>query len=342
MRFASTMFGVVLLCGTNALAAPESATPSASDKAAAETLFVEARKLLDAGKVAEACPKLAASQKLDPALGTLLNLARCYRETGRTASAWASFLEAAQVAKSSGQAERERAARNEAAALESKLTRLTVMVAPEPADVDVVVKRDATALPAGAWGVATPIDPGEHVVSATAAGKKTWQQRVTIEGGKDLTLSVPVLEDLPLQSDKPEASGSGSQESKTHGMVDVKAERDPRPPLATWVLGGVGVAGLAVATVWGFQAMSKNSDVEQACPQGGCSYAQYSGAMRAHDDAKNAETIAVVGAAVGAGALAAAGIVWWRHAKHTPTPGEVAVLPELGVSAGGFVVKGAW
>jgi hypothetical protein len=48
------------------------------DKAAADALFKAGRTLVKQGKFSEACPKLEASHKLDPATGTLLALGDCY------------------------------------------------------------------------------------------------------------------------------------------------------------------------------------------------------------------------------------------------------------------------
>ena len=75
------------------------AEPSARDRAAAEATFRQATALMDEERFAEACEKFAASQDLDPGLGTLLHLADCYDRAGRTASAWA--LSALQPAKAS-------------------------------------------------------------------------------------------------------------------------------------------------------------------------------------------------------------------------------------------------
>src|SRR3954465_1173150 len=88
-----------------ALATGARAEPTEADKAAAETLFVDARKLFQAGRYVEACQSLAESQRLDPGIGTLLNLGRCYEKLGRTASAWSTYREAAAAAKLAGQAE---------------------------------------------------------------------------------------------------------------------------------------------------------------------------------------------------------------------------------------------
>ena len=100
------------------------AQTSAQDRATAEALFQEAKKLKAAEEYDAACPKFAASQKLDPALGTLLNLADCHEQQGLTASAWAEFLEAATLARRAGQAERAKVAKERATALEGRLTRL--------------------------------------------------------------------------------------------------------------------------------------------------------------------------------------------------------------------------
>ena len=72
------------------LAAPgrASAEASATDRAAADALFQASGKLAAESRWAEACAKLEASLKLDPAIGTLVRLGSCYEHLGKTASAW--------------------------------------------------------------------------------------------------------------------------------------------------------------------------------------------------------------------------------------------------------------
>ena len=85
-----------------------------AQQALAESLFQQARDLLEQGKVAEACPKFAESQRLDPATGTLLGLALCHEQEGKLASAWAEFVEAQGMAKRDGQQKRQQFAKQKA------------------------------------------------------------------------------------------------------------------------------------------------------------------------------------------------------------------------------------
>src|SRR5690606_16859153 len=115
-----------LMLGGQALA---QGTPA--DKAAAEALFQQGQRLLDAQRVEEACEKFRASQQLDAGLGTMLYLADCYEQAGRTASAWAVFKEAASVAASRGETSREEIARVRAEALEARLSHVIIRT-PQP------------------------------------------------------------------------------------------------------------------------------------------------------------------------------------------------------------------
>src|SRR4051812_46129562 len=100
----SRLLSLAAFAATLALAAPSRAEgPSSEHAAAAEALFREARDLLAAHRTSEACPKFAASQRLDPGYGTLYNLAECQQQLGQSASAWASYREAADMARKGGQ-----------------------------------------------------------------------------------------------------------------------------------------------------------------------------------------------------------------------------------------------
>jgi tetratricopeptide (TPR) repeat protein len=113
------------------------------DPAASETLFKEGRRLMKSRDFASACPKLEESLRLDPAAGTLINLAECEEQLGRTASAWQHWRAAADSLPAGDK--RRGVALNRASALEKALPRLTITLAPgTPSDTR--VKRDGTFL----------------------------------------------------------------------------------------------------------------------------------------------------------------------------------------------------
>ena len=115
---------------------------------------------------------------------------------GRTASAWAAFLDVAASAKTAGQGDRERVARGRASALEPKLSRMIYDIPSPAAGVD--VKRDGTQVGHASWGTPVPIDPGAHEVAVTAPGKKAWTSRVTVAVGASVKVAVPLLEESPV------------------------------------------------------------------------------------------------------------------------------------------------
>ncbi len=177
---------------------PNLSWAGAQEQAAAEALFQDARQLMQDGKFAEACPKLVDSNKLDPAVGTLLYLGECYEKNGQTASAWATFQVAAESAHKASQPERARVASDRASALLAKLSKITITVAAQARTAGLEVKRDGTDVGEATWGVGVPVDPGEHVIVAKAPGKKDWSQTVRVEpDGKIAAVEIPALEDAP-------------------------------------------------------------------------------------------------------------------------------------------------
>src|ERR1044071_9483616 len=129
-RLAAARLAVGLCAAGLVLRAPVAlAQPRAEDRVAAEGLFTDARRLMQEGDFESACPKLEASRRLEPGLGTTLNLGNCYEKLGRTASAWAEFRSAVAEAQRAGDAVRKSTAVKRAAALEARLTRLQINVA---------------------------------------------------------------------------------------------------------------------------------------------------------------------------------------------------------------------
>jgi serine/threonine-protein kinase len=191
-RCAASLLAIAVVAG-GALGASGARAQSAVDKARAEALFDEGRRLMADGKYADACPKFAASQALDPGVGTMLNLARCYELNGQTASAWATYIEAATAANGAGQTDRAKFARDHAAALEPVLAKLTVVLASGVSAAGLEVRIDGSVLASAELGTPVPVDPGNHVVEARAAGKQTSTQNVHVDAKQSQTVTIAAL-----------------------------------------------------------------------------------------------------------------------------------------------------
>lgn len=158
--------------------------------ATAHSLFLEARAAMEKGDYEAACPKLEESMRLDPAVGTQLNMADCYERVGKVGSAWAGFLDAASMAKSSHQPDREKLARARAKALEPRLPKL-VIDADASAEPGMEVLRDGMNVGSASWGSALVVDPGAHDVVASAPGKMSWRTVVDAKEGQTTRVTVP-------------------------------------------------------------------------------------------------------------------------------------------------------
>jgi hypothetical protein len=317
---------VVAVQATLWAGAAHAADASASDQAAAQGLFEDAKKLTADGKYEEACPKFEESLRLDPAPGTQFNLGDCFEHVGRTASAWALFLNVASIAKSAGMADREKIARDRAAVLEPKLLKLTIVVPSPPAGGE--IKRDGVVVGRGQWGSGVAVDPGAHVVSASAPGKKPWEKKVDV--ASSITVEVPVLADaaatpVPL-AEHPEGSTPSDNPGSTQRTLAI-------------VAAGVGVVGLGVGTVFGLKDSSKLSDAESHCVGNSCDAT----GVALRDDAIAAGNVSTVFFAVGIVGLAGAAVLWFTApSKSTTAHSAFRASPTVGKGGAGMTLGGSF
>lgn len=99
-----------------------------------------------------------------------MNLAECNYKQKRSATAWLYFSEAAGQAKSAGQIEREDFARRRASDLEASVVRLSLLVPVVSRVFGMRVTRDGIDVDSEVLGVGVPVDPGVHVIEASAPG----------------------------------------------------------------------------------------------------------------------------------------------------------------------------
>jgi serine/threonine-protein kinase len=282
-----------------------SAAQSASDKAAAEALFDDGVTLLKAGKYQEASQRLEASQRIDPGIGTLLYLAEAYEKLGRTASAWATFREAASQAKAEGQTDRASIGAERAARLTPKLSRLTLTLAPETQNIaGLEILDNGKPIQQALWGSALPVDPGEHKIEARAPGYEPYNTSLTIAGdAQNASAPIPALTKnatapaAPAPSEPEPPSAAVSTSSPEPLALD--PNRGSFQRTAGIVVAGVGVVGLGVGTFFGLQALNKNDEaLDKNCDGATCPDQDGVNATNDALDAANISNIAFIAGGV--------------------------------------------
>lgn len=262
-----------------------------AQQAAADALFDSARAAMAKGAFAAACEQFRASDKLDPAVGTELNLADCEEQRGHLASAWELYRTVAEKLPETD--ERLPFARARVASLAARLPRLTLELAPG-APKDCTVRDGQVELGSAVFGIALPVEPGAHelIVSAPGFGSRAFQ--VQLGEGQAQTLIV--------------------SPGNPRGVAPA-ANPTPPPPAAVepgpvshsrlgFALGGVGVAGLGLGAVAGLIVLGKQHTVNDEChPDKSCTSAGVAAASSGHTWQVASNVGWVVGAAaLGAGA----------------------------------------
>ena len=314
------------------------ASAQSSSTAAAQTLFEDGRKLMTEGKYAQACPKLASSQRLDPGAGTLLNLAACYEKNGQTASAWATYTEAASASKQAGHADWETRARERAAALAPTLSRLTILV-PPPSDVPgLAVERDGVKVDRGEWGAAIPVDPGVHTILTTAPKLQQWSTTISVgPNGAEVDVKIP-----PMTVEQTSSVAPAAAPPAPFSPFAQEKKEGPSPGSTQRILGisvaGLGVVSAAVGVVFALKAKSTYNDAVTHCTiDDRCTTAGVEGV----DSARSQATTSTLTLILGAAAIAGGAVIYFTAPSAKPASGVAArFAPTPG--GGVLALGGAW
>jgi len=310
-------------------------------------LFNEGKQLMAQGKVAEACPKFLASYTLEARIGTLMNLANCYEQNGQNASAWAKYTEAISIATKQGEKDRADFAREHAAALEPKLSKVTIVANAPPPGLE--VKKDGVAINSATYGLALPMDPGDHKIEATAPGKKAWATTINVgKIGDKKSVTIPALEDdskpTPAVVAPPVATPpTAPTETKVDPLPKTEAPPADSPHESKGIsrktvgiiVAGVGVASVGVGSIFGISALGKKSDSDAHCVGNNCDAI----GTQLREDGRSAGTLSTVFVGVGLAAVAG-GVVLWATAPSSSS--AVSVSASVDSHSQGLLVKGVW
>jgi len=329
LRAAASIASAIAIALGGAEARADSPTDS---KAAAEELFVRAKELVAAKDYARACPMFAESLRLDRGVGVMLHLAACYERAGKPASAWAQFREAEQRATLERDA-RADVARRRADALEPKLYRVTIAVAPTSDVPGLAIERDGIFIERPQWGAAVPIDPGDHRIVATAPDKVRFEATITVPTEKgEATLTIPPLADaaVPQEVAPPARPATPIVDTRPAGADPGRARR-----IVAIAVAGAGVVSIGIGGYFGLHASSllgDSNDGGHCRPDNHC---DATGASLRHD-AQSAGNVSTVLLGVGLAAVAGGAVLYLTAPKRAATK---APAPSIAVRPGGVELR---
>lgn len=316
-RFLGAVLTTLILSSASTVHA-QSKTPEA---ARAEALYDEALTLVEKGRHAEACPKLAESQRLDPALGTQFNLADCYEHVGKPATALTMFRDVERAARAAGKANLEASARQRAEKLAPKTPKLHVVMEKPPESATLQIDGAPSDLAAAIAGTA-PVDPGAHSITVSAPRYLPWTGTVT-------------------------AGDSGVVESRVPMLVEDTGPEGPPPPptftttrkIAIGVAAG-GLVAIGVGSVFGLMAVSKKNDAATECGDSDPKNCTPGKNLSLWSDAKGLGNISTITFIAGGVLLAGGAALWFLGAPSTSKPTVTGgVDPNGGGSIG---LRGVW
>lgn len=164
-------------------------TSEAARGAAAEALFESGHEAMSKGDYDTACARFAESNRLDPAVGAVLNLAVCEEKRGRLATAWQLYKRVMSDLPAGD--DRYPIALRRASALRPRVPLLTLKLSGD-APKQTTVKYGEVMLGQASFNVPLPFDPGDHtlLVGAPEREVRTYQFGL-VEGEKKVLLVGP-------------------------------------------------------------------------------------------------------------------------------------------------------
>jgi hypothetical protein len=328
------------------------AAPSlaAAQGTSAQRLFDEGRRLLTAGKLAEACAAFDASERIEPRVTTELNAAACREQNGELATAWAAYQEAERMARGGGDARLAQVALGHAQKLAPRLSRLTISVPPDHRIPGLEVLRGNEPVDPPSWDRPLPVDGGSFTIAARAPGHESWSTTGTIKGERDAqTVVVPRLVELrspPVAPDTdppppPPASGGGRGDAPPPADAPRAAEPPADRRSGPSLVAPIALAAAAVAlggTGLGFELKSESTyDRAKTVNQQGLRAPANSYRDTAIRDRYIAQGLAA--AAVG---CAGVGVYLFVHGRGERRPAAAAVLPVASPGLAGVALSGRW
>ncbi|HEX8793735.1 MAG TPA: hypothetical protein VF765_22485 [Polyangiaceae bacterium] len=323
---------LLLAAGVALFATPAAADPSPQQKELARDLMQRGYAARGAHDPKVALESFKGADDIMHVPTTGFEVARSQADLGLLVEAHETLLQVMRMKERPGEPQAFRDARGYAKVLDQQLgpripqLRISVSGAPSA-----TVNVDGTELPEGALLVPYKVDPGHHVVAATA-GAVTGRTETDVGEGevKDVQVS---LQATPTPAPAPPPAAP---------IVPESAEPEATPahrgfgPLA-WAGFGIAVVGVGVGAVTGVMTLNGKSSVASECNGKLCPPSTYDKI----DSANTLATVSTIAFAVG-GAGAALGLAAWflgwgaESPSSAPSSGQaVHIEPRIGLGTAG-------
>jgi hypothetical protein len=287
---------------------------------AARELAVAGAEAFDKQDFATALDRFQRAESLYKVPSIAVMVARCLASTGRVVEAVDKYEETLRMPLDAAAPEAfQRAVADATAEVEPARARVARVELHLPADAPVgsEVRLDGKPVPPALLGVATPVNPGVHHLTAHAPGRVPYRYDVTLAEGARQAVEISLL---PVATEAPR---------DTPPAPAPEAHQHRTSPLTIALLAGGGIA-IAAGTVTGIAALNHKSSLDRACNPG-CP-AKMSSDL---DSFRLDRTLSYVGFGVG---LAAAGAGVYLLVHRGASGGEVGAL----MLPGGAAVRGSF
>jgi hypothetical protein len=338
-----TLARSALLAVSFVLLAPAAFAQSDADRATARELGKDGQAALDKKDYKTAEDLFHRAESLFHAPTLLLGYARAEAGLGKVVNAAESYSRIIREGVAPGApqvfVDAVTAAKAEIGATQARIATVTITIT-GPSDPKVTV--DDVSVPSAALGVKRPIDPGAHVVKASADGWDPGQTTFSVADAGSASASVAmtksavaVVAAVPGATAAPVSTMPADQTSQPSGADTGPSTSNGSTQRTLGLVGmGVGGAGLVVGAITGVLAMGKHSTLATACGGSTCPASETDTVNSFHSLA----TISTIGFIAG-GVLAAGGAVLFftaPHASSAPATGA-SVQPFIGLGTIGAV-----
>jgi hypothetical protein len=332
----------VAACLAVTLAASSPALAQAdADRATARALGQDGQRALDAKDFKTAEDDFRRADTLVHAPTLLLGLARALAGEGKFVEAQETYKRIVREGVAPGAPDVfTRAvddAKREVLDVEPRIGGMTIRVQATggAAIPNVKVVIDDAPVNAASLGIRRLVDPGPHVVRASADGYKSAELKVTVAPGGSV--------DAPLTLDPDPTAAAVPAPAVTPATPPPATDQKPVPDqtpqsgggtIWPWVAFGVGGVGLGVGIVGGVLALGKHSDLANNCSGGACGPAQQSELDSYH----TMGLVSTVGFVVaGVGAAAGVTLLILQPKGGAPPASGLHVVPAVGPGSIGAV-----